>query len=138
MALKGNLRSLQSLRRAVAKLPRTAAARIAAQAAPEVSALTQQAFNSDMTVYGSPRPRSVEDGKQLTLVRTGASRDALRFVAEGTRMRTATLPRYTRFLIGRYDVLPNGPLPAAWRERLNEIAAIVLHDQIFGRGSTEE
>lgn len=132
MALRGNIRSLQSLKRAVAKLPRTSAARIAAQAAPEVSALTRQAFDSGATVYDSPRPRSEVDGKPLSLVRTGASRDALRFVAEGTRMRTATLPRYTRYLIGRYDVLPNGLLPAAWRERLNEIAAQVLYDQIFG------
>lgn len=122
---------MQSLRRAVAKMPATSAARIAAQAAPEVSALTRQAFDSETTVYASPRPKSA-DGKPLTLVRSGASREALRFVAEGTRMRTAVLPPYTRYLIGRYDVLPNGPLPAEWRERLNEIAAEVLYDQIFG------
>lgn len=134
MALKGNIRSLQALRRAVSKLPLTAATRIAAQAAPEVSALTREAFDSEITVYGSPRPRSVDGDKPLTLVRTGASRDALRFVAEGSRMRTATLPKYTKYLIGLYSVLPNGPLPAIWRERLNEIAAQVLHEQIFGAG----
>jgi hypothetical protein len=133
MGLKGDTRSLQSLRRALAKLPLTASARIASAAAPAVSALAREAYDGGRTVYGGARPKGV-DGKPLDLVKSGASRRAAQFAAEGTRMRTAVLPRYTRYLIGKYDVLPNGPLPVTWQERLREIAARVLHAQIFGAG----
>jgi hypothetical protein len=133
VSLKGDLRSLQSLRRALGKLPITASARIAQRAAPEVSALARDAYDGGRTVYGLPRPKGV-DGDTLDLVRTGDSRRATQFTAEGTRMRTFVLPRYTKYLIARYSILPPGraPLPLAWRERITSIAAAVLHEQIFG------
>ncbi len=133
MALKGDISTLRALKRSLAKLPLTTAATIARYAAPEVSALTREAYDADRTVYGKPRPRGV-DGDKLDLVRTGASRRATRFEATGTQMRTAVLPRYTKYLIGKYDVLPNGPLPALWRERMTEIAARVINERIFGAG----
>ena len=130
-ALKGDLRSLESLKRALRKLPITASARIAARAAPVITALAGGAYDSGTTVYGRPRPLGV-DGKALSLERTGASRRAMAFIATGRDIRTARLPRYTRYLIGKYDVLPNGPLPAEWRARMTDIAAQVLLDQIRG------
>lgn len=131
MALQGDLRSLRSLKRVLARLPITVSARIAERGAPEATALALGAFDGGRTVYGASRPRGV-DGEALTLVKSGASRRALRFEATGTQMRTAVLPRWTKYLIGRYDVLPNGPMPAEWRERMTAIAAEVLHAQIFG------
>jgi hypothetical protein len=127
------LRTLNGLKRALRKLPITATARIAARAAPEMSALSRGAYNAGQTVYGSARPLSVE-GKPLDLVRTGKSRDAMAFIATGRDIRTARLPEYTRYLIGKYDVLPNGPLPTLWRERMTAIAAQVLYDQIHSKG----
>lgn len=132
MALKGDLRSLRNLKRMLSNLPITTAALIARSSAPEVSALAREAFDGGRTVYGSTRPRGV-DGRELTLVKSGASRRAVRFEATGTQMRTAVLPRYTRYLIGKYDVLPNGPLPAVWRERMTEIAARILQRQLAER-----
>lgn len=123
------LRSINSLKRALKSLPITSVARIAARAAPAMSELAQDAHASGQTVYARPRPRGV-DGEALSLERTGATRQALQFVATGRDIRTAKLPRYARWLIGRYDILPNGPLPAAWRERLRDIAARVLHAEI--------
>lgn len=89
------------------------------------------AYDSGATVYGRPRPQGV-DGNALTLHKTGASREAMAFLATGRDIRTRILPRYTRYLIGKYDVLPNGPLPAAWREALVQIAAEVLYSEIHG------
>lgn len=126
------LRSLQSLKRALTKLPITSVARIAARAAPAMTELAASAYDAGKTVYGSARPRGVAG--ELDLVKTGASRRAMRFNATGRDIRTAQLPRYTRYLIGKYDVLPNGPLPLAWRERLREIAAAVLYDEIHRGG----
>lgn len=127
------LRTINALKRALRNMPITASARIAARAAPVMSGLAGDAYDGQRTVYGSPRPRSVE-GKPLDLVRTGASRRAMKFIATGRDIRTARLPSYTRYLIGKYDVLPNGPLPATWRERLTAIAAEVLYEQIHSTG----
>jgi len=127
------LRSIRSLKRALSKAPITSVARIASRAAPAMSELAGTAFDAGQTVYGSARPRSVE-GDALTLERTGATRRAMAFVATGRDIRTTRLPRYARWLIGRFDILPNGPLPLVWRERLREIAARVLYDQIHGGG----
>jgi hypothetical protein len=129
VALRGDLRTLRSLKKALQKLPITASARIAERGAPAVTALARASFDAGRTAYGSARPRGV-DGDPLSLEATGATKAALRFIAVGTTMRTANLPRYARYLIGRYDLLPNGPLPAAWRDRLQSIAAQVLYDAI--------
>lgn len=94
-----------------------------------MSLLAGGAYDSGQTVYGKSRPRGV-DGQALSLEQTGASRRAVEFRATGRDIRTAPLPRYTRYLIGKYDVLPNGPLPAAWRERMIAIAAQVLYEDI--------
>jgi hypothetical protein len=134
MALKGDVRSLRALKGALRKLPITASARIAARAAPDVTVFAGEAYDAGRTVYGATRPRGV-DGRELDLSRTGASREAMRFIATGRDIRTGPLPRYTKYLIGKYDVLPNGPLPTAWRERLHEIAARVLLDEIHRGGS---
>jgi hypothetical protein len=131
--LIGDPRTLRAIAKALRKLPITVSANIAARAAPAMSQLAGGAYDSGVTVYGQARPRGV-DGQALSLEKTGASRRAVEFRATGRDIRTAPLPRYTRYLIGKYDVLPNGPLPAAWRERMQAIAVQVLYEQIgFGR-----
>lgn len=133
MSLKGDTRSLHSLKRALKKLPISASARIAARSAPAMSQLAGQAFDAGQSVYGPARPRGV-DGQALTLEKTGRTRASLEFRATGRDIRLTRLPEYARYLIGRYDILPNGPLPTSWRERMTDIAAQVLHDEIFGAG----
>lgn len=133
MSLKGNLNSLQALKRNLKALPITVSARIAGQAAPAISVLAVGGFDSGRTVYERPRPRGA-DGDELSLVRTGATRNALRFIATGTSIRTARLPKYARWLIGRFGILPNGPLPLNWRDRLHAIAGAVIGDELH-RGS---
>lgn len=128
------LRSINSLKRALRRLPITSVARIASRAAPVMSTLAQDAHASGRTVYDRPRPRGV-DGDSLSLERTGATRAALQFVATGRDIRTAKLPRYARYLIGKFSILPNGPLPVVWRERFRTLAAEVLYDEIKRGGS---
>jgi hypothetical protein len=128
------LRSINALKKALRNAPITATARIAARAAPAMSALAQGAHASGKTVYDRPRARGV-DGDELSLDRTGATKRALNFTATGRDIRTSVLPRYAKYLIGKYDLLPNGPLPQAWREGLREIAARVLYDEIHKGGA---
>jgi hypothetical protein len=123
------LRSINSLKKALRNAPITVTARIAAGAAPVMSTLAQGAHASGKTAYDRPRPRGV-DGDELSLDRTGATKRALNFIATGRDIRTSVLPRYAKYLIGKYDLLPNGPLPAAWRDGLQVIADRVLTDEI--------
>jgi hypothetical protein len=129
VGLKGDARTIAALKRALRKLPVTVSARIAARAAPEMGRLARAAFDGGETVYGASRPRGV-DGDALSLHKSGATRRALEFVATGRDIRTTRLPRYAKYLIGLYSILPNGPLPIAWRERLETLAAQVLYEEL--------
>jgi hypothetical protein len=134
VGLVGNPRTLQALKKALRAMPITVSANIAARSAPDMTRLALGSFDSGRTAYDQTRPRGV-DGQALSLEKSGATRTAIQFVATGRDIRLTRLPRYSRYLIGKYDMLPNGPLPLAWRERMTEIAAQVLHAQIFGAGA---
>jgi hypothetical protein len=64
------------------------------------------------------------DADQVSLVRTGKTRDQLRFVVNGTIIRCALGPRYAKYLIGKYKILPIGDrtaMPANWTRALDEL-----------------
>ncbi len=121
-ALRGDLSKISDLKRNLRELPRTVAADVASRASPALTDLTREAYSSGRTVYGDARPMGV-NGNPLTLRKTGAVEGQTRFVAIGTIVRCALGPRYARYLIGRYRILPNGAMPAAWRERLRTLVA---------------
>lgn len=122
--LRGDLSSIRKLKASLRALPVSIAHDVSQRAAPAMTALTEQAFEAKRNVYGEARPLSTSAGhKQLTLRRTGAVHGALRFVANGTVVRCVLGPKYARFLIGKYGILPNGALPTSWSNRLGEIVA---------------
>lgn len=95
------------------------AQRVAARAAGAITSLAQASFASGETVYGDARP----EGKRgaLTLVRSGFTRDSLRFASDGgTKIRAVLGQPYVKYLIGKYVILPigNAALPFAWSSRL--------------------
>lgn len=122
MGARGDFSNFRKLKASLRAMPVTIAHDVARRAAPDMTTLTQQAFNSSTTVYDRPRPLGV-DGQPLKLRRTGTVEGQLRFVALGTQTRAVLGPRYARYLIGKYDILPNGPIPAKWRERLAELVS---------------
>lgn len=120
--LRGDLSSLKKLKANLRALPVSIAHDVSQRAAPAITELTLQAFESKRNVYGEARPLSTTAGHhELTLHRTGAVQSALRFVANGTVLRCVIGPKYARYLIGKYGILPNGALPASWSIRLGEI-----------------
>jgi hypothetical protein len=121
MGLRGDLSSLKRMKQTLKALPRTVAADVAKRAAPALTDLTQEAFTSGRNVYGDARPASTVDGRALTLERTGATKAQMRFVQVGTVVRCVLGPKYARYLIGKYGILPNGALPARWSFKLGEI-----------------
>lgn len=131
--------SVGTLRQKLRSIPRTVAAKVAPKAAEMMTEETRGSFASGQTVYGDARPNSV-DGEPLTLEKTGAIKEALRFTSEGTRTRAVLGPQnskgvnYGRFLIGKYDILPNGPLPLNWRSRLGGLFKAQLDSEFKGGG----
>ena len=117
MALSGNIGTLKALKSKLRTLPTTVAVDVAAKGAPAMTDLTQQAFASGVSVYGDARPAGV-DGEPLTLEKTGTVKAQLRFISVGTVIRCSLGPKYSRYLIGKYSVLPNGGLPVRWSARL--------------------
>lgn len=118
--LKGNLGSIKGLKSRIRAMPVTVAHAVAQRAAPAMTQLTTQAFASKRNVYGEARPVGV-NGQPLTLEATGATKRTLGFTANGTVLRCQLGTRWAKYLIGKYGVLPNGGLPAAWSQRLGQI-----------------
>jgi len=123
MALKGNVNDLRKLTQRLKKAPVELARAVAAQAAPPLTTLSQSAYDAGQTVYGNPRPLG-KDGKPLDLVRTGATRSYMKFVTTGTIIRCRIGPDYSRFLIGKYRILPMGEMPVKWATTMANIVAV--------------
>lgn len=121
-ALRGDLGKLRAMRERIARAPITVAYDVAMRAAPAMTALTREAYDAGRTVYGDRRPAGA-GGKALTLKRTGDAERGLRFVAVGTIVRVVLAQKYVKYLIGKYQILPNGRLPVAWDEKLRELLA---------------
>lgn len=124
MGLKGNLQSIRSVKKRLLLATVTIAHDVAKNSAPILTNNTRAAFKSGKTVYGAPRPPSVS-GQPLTLRKTGLTEASLAFVATGTILRARLGAKYARYLIGKYDVLPNGPLPESWRRDLSQVVSEV-------------
>lgn len=120
MGVKGDFGSVKAFKSRLRELPRTLAHEVAKRASPAMTDLTREAFDGGRNVYGETRPQGV-DGNPLTLEATGETRRTLRFTTTGTIVRCVLGTRYARYLIGRYQILPNGGLPTRWRDRLRQI-----------------
>lgn len=124
MVLKGDTSSFHHLGKALRAAPISLAHAVATKAAPDLTKRTQQAFDAGQTVYDTARPRG-ESGGRLTLNKSGATRRALGFTSTGRIMRAILGTKYGKYLVGKYEILPNGPIPPKWRERISEI----VHEQ---------
>jgi hypothetical protein len=125
MGFRGNgTAAVRSLRAALRTMPLTLARDVTQRAAPALTTITRTSFDSGLTIQGESRPQSVNGG-DLTLVRTGAVRDQLRFVATDKVVRCTIGPSYARYLIGKYGILPSGnaALPSPFVRKLTEIVA---------------
>jgi len=118
--------TMRDLARKIESLPRTVTYDIAQRVAPDMTSLASGAWGSGRDVYGASRRPGV-DGRALTLVRTGTARALARFVAAGSLVRSSIGPRYAKYLIGRYRVLPlSRTIPPAWAQAIDTVATEVL------------
>lgn len=93
---------------------------VAQKISPKLTVDSRQAYDAGKTVYGTARPLG-ENGSDLDLVQTGAARDHVRFLTVGTRAEVPRGPRYFKYLIAKYWILPPGNkfLPENWRTLLS-------------------
>lgn len=118
--VKGDFDTIAKFKNRVAALPRVMAHQVARDAAPVLTSMALEAYDNAKTVYGDKRPTGT-DGRKLSLTRTGLTKTAVRFVAIGTLIRCVLGTPYARYLIGQYGILPNGAIPYAWGQKLDEI-----------------
>ena len=108
-----------ALKSALKAMPLSLAHDVASASAPGLTQRTQGAYDGGKTVYGEARPAGV-DGP-LTLERTGSTRSAVRFVANGRIVRCVLPTKYAKYLVGKFKILPNGAMPAEWSRYLAEL-----------------
>jgi hypothetical protein len=133
MSVKGDFSTLNRLKRNLRAMPVSLAHDVAQRTAPAVTRHAAASFNSGRTVYDAPRPPSVNGGP-LTLRETGDTEKAIRFVANGRIVRVVISHRdkygrpYVKYLVGKYEVLPMGRIPAHWQKTIAELVSATKVD----------
>lgn len=100
-------------------LPVSLAHNIAQRVAPALASAASSAFDAGRTVYGESRPKGV-DGNELDLVASGRTRSTVTYTATGRLVRVALGTAWSKFLIGKYRILPNGAIPVEWKRKIDE------------------
>lgn len=114
--------SLKTLRERIQSLGVDVATRVADASAGELSSQARSDFDAGRTAYGATRPRGRYG--PLSLIRTGATRASLGFSAIGTAVIARLVPKYAKYLIGKYVILPAGraAVPTKWTDAIDPIA----------------
>lgn len=127
MSVSGNIGSLGDLRKRIAAMPIELAERVARDAAHTISQLSRSSYTGGRTAYGTGRPRGAM-GRALDLVQTGATLSDMRFVSTGMIIRAKLGPKYAKYLVGKYAVLPGRKvIPSQWSLALNKLVSEAVY-----------
>jgi hypothetical protein len=104
--------------------------KVAAEVAPEITALAKESFDGSQTPDGIPWAPGV-DGQKVKLHKTGALEEQIHYVAVGTKLRVALGVSYARFQIGKRPVFPrqSGQLPANYIRAIERTAVRVVKQE---------
>ncbi len=117
--------SIASLNQFAAKLrelPRVLAIEVAAKAAPIITELGKETFNASEDAYGNAWAPGAE-GQKVDLKETGSLYKNIRYVAVGTKVRSALGVPYAKYQVGKRPVYPRGELPVAYASKLEALVA---------------
>ncbi len=129
--MTGNIASLAKFSADLRRLPTVVAQKIAAAAAPALTAEARTTFDAGEDAYGgSWVPR--EDGTRATLKKSGALASKIHYIAIGTKLRVALGVAYAKYVIGRRPVFPKqgGALPVAYSDVLKRTAVTVCKAEL--------
>lgn len=131
--LKGNPATLAKFSQKLRELPKVIAQKVAAQAAPEITAAARETFDASQNPYGVPWAPGA-DGEKVTLDDTGALKRTIKYVAIGTKLRVALGVPYAKYQIGKRPVFPRqgGALPPAYVSKLADISNVAIAEYLAG------
>jgi hypothetical protein len=118
--LQKGISSINRLRGEIKALPLRIRSAVAKDAAAILDRRMRDSFTAGETVYGTPRPVSVK-GTPLKLVKSGKTQNALHFVSVGTIVRAQLATPYAKYLVGKYQVMPQSSIPAEWRPDIEQV-----------------
>ncbi len=110
--LTGDISSLKKFSERLRSLPKVAAGRVAAAAAPALTAVARASFAVSETPYGLAWAPGSE-GQRVTLKKSGDLEKKLYYVAIGTLLRVLLGVAHAKFQVGKRPVFPTqgAPLP---------------------------
>ena len=110
------------------RLPRVVAQKVAAKAAPALTATAQRSFAQSEDPYGLPWAPGF-DGRDVTLRKSGRLRAKVVYVAIGTKLRVALGVPYAKYQIGKRPVFPR-QLPEDYSRALERAAVDVCREEL--------
>lgn len=125
------MRSLADFTRDLRALPRVVAIKVAAAAAPALTALAEHTFDASADPDGRPW-RAGAEGQIVTLRKTGDLAKYIKYVAIGAKLRVSLGVAYAKYQIGKRPVFPRQGqgLPAAYVEALKRIAVRIAREEM--------
>jgi len=127
--LKGDYRKTRELEKRISDLPRMLGIEVARSCADIISRLARASFDASCNAFYDPWDPSAK-GETVTLVKSGALRSGIRYVAIGTRLRAQLGPKYAKYQVGKRAVFPTSVLPPAYKKAIDEAAAKIIAAQL--------
>lgn len=123
--------SLKKFAASLRELPRVVGHRVAAACAPVLTALVVDTSDAGADAYGAVWAPGA-DGQTITLRKSGALLNGVRYVAIGSKLRLALTTRYAKYQVGRRPVTPRQgeALPPAYARALDTTARRVIREAL--------
>lgn len=131
--LRGDVASLDVLRKRLSADPQVLAHKVAAAAVGAINAEAQRSFDAGEAPSGFAWPESKVTGAHVSLVRSGALRRQVRYSAEGSQIRCVLGVRYAKYQVGKRPVFPRrgAKLPDAYRDAIARVIA-PIYSSFYG------
>lgn len=125
------MKNLKQFAQDLRRLPTVVAQKIATASAPMLTELSRATFEAGEDPYGHTW-KSGKAGQRVTLLKTGALKGFLRYVAIGTRLRVALGVPYAKYQIGKRPVFPRqgGDLPDSYVQALERTAVQIIKSEL--------
>ncbi len=131
MSLTGDVTSIKTFAASLRRLPAVVAIKVAADAAPGLTAAARATFAASEDAYGGLW-KPLESGEKATLTKSGELAGKLRYVAVGTILRVSLSTSYARYVLGRRPALPRAgaELPASYVQVLRNAVNVVCKEEL--------
>ena len=123
--------NLKTFAASLRELPRVVGHRVAAACAPVLTSLVLETSRSSADAYGAAWAPG-ESGQVVTLRKSGALLDGVRYVAIGQKLRLALTTKYAKYQVGRRPVTPRQgeALPPAYARAFRTTARRVIREAL--------